>query len=180
MNKRGRKTSFGERLVASFLSRSSLSQRDGGCPMGRSRLCPSQGKEEKSKCPLPSCPTGQAPGELLRRDKQQSPLLAKATQNHPEPSPSSFQPCTIREPVGPPRPPHLGAAIRGVPAPLRTAGSGFSPGYCRVPSRCTAGEEGGDALARGSPKASASQLISGQTSCLAPWPRLWFASRSQD
>lgn len=48
--------------------------------------------------------------------------VPSAGKGHPEPSPSSFQPRTIRELVGVSRPPHAGATTAGVPAPPRRDG----------------------------------------------------------
>lgn len=77
--------SFGERLVASVFSRETVFFSHERVPAMSS---PGQGGQE---CLLPSCPTGQALGERCWKDKQQSPLLAKATQSRPR-APSSLAP----------------------------------------------------------------------------------------
>lgn len=118
---------------------------------------PGQGGQE---CLLPSYPTGQALGERCWKDKQQSPLLAKATQ-----SPSSLAQlgsCWGSHPlIG-------GAAIGGSQRPLGV-----------FPSCLDAGTAGG--MTRlGVPKGIIfpahlrPDILSGSLA------RLWFASHSQD
>lgn len=108
MNKRSRKMSFGERLVASVFSRETVFffPREGPCyVLTRARR------------------TGMSPPELSHGTGSRRTLLERqatvpsAGKGHPEPSPSSFQPRTVRELLGVSisQPSYWGAAIAGVP-----------------------------------------------------------------
>lgn len=146
MNKRGRKTSFGERLVASFPSRSSLSWRDGGFPTGGSLLCSGQSKEEKSKCPLPSCPTGQAPGKPPDRQA----TVPSAGKGHPEPPrsvpkllPALHHPRAGGAPKSPTSPTSGSSNNRGPSPHFAWQGVGYPLGAAASHLKCLVGGEGG-------------------------------------
>lgn len=90
VNKKGQENvTWGETCCQRFHSVLPLPA-DGAFSHGRvpAMSSPGHGGQE---CLLPSCPTGQALGERFWKDKQQSPLLAKATQSRPR-APSSLAP----------------------------------------------------------------------------------------
>lgn len=90
MNKKGQENvTWGETCCQRFHPVLPLPA-DGAFSHGRvpAMSSPGHGGQE---CLLPRCPTGQALGERFWKDKQQSPLLAKATQSRPR-APSSLAP----------------------------------------------------------------------------------------
>lgn len=120
-NKRGSKPSLGEGVGASFPSP--------GVPVVFPWRVSALGEEEK--VPSRGVPQGRLQASSSR-DEQQSPLVAKATQSHPEPSPSSFQPCTGSWWVTPSAWDHL-RPVTGALDQLPERGAHPSPGLSAQP-----------------------------------------------
>lgn len=135
MNKRSRKMSLGERLLASVFSQETVVF---FFPRESPRYVLTKARSIRMSPPELSHGTGSRRALLERQA-----TVPSAGKGHSEPSPSSFQPRTVRELVGVSRPPYGGAATAGVPAPRRRDG---------VFPRCLDGGTGGRITRLGGPQ----------------------------